>query len=115
MIRKPRQMSSEEHPLQGGTGAGVIQKLFLPSDAGSDTRLFSTVTLPAGASIGWHVHQGEEEFYYILTGSGEYSDNGAWHAVEAGDATLARSGEGHALKNTGSEPLTIVAVIEGVS
>lgn len=74
-------------------------------------RLFNHVILAPGAEIGWHVHKGDGETYYILKGEGEYSDNGNVITVTAGDVTFVDDGEGHSLKNTGSEPLEAIALI----
>ena len=46
-----------------------------------------------------------------LSGCGEMDDNGTVVSLKAGDATVTRSGEGHALRNTGENPLEVLAVI----
>lgn len=74
-------------------------------------RLFNRVHLEPGAEIGWHIHHGDGETYYILSGSGEYSDNGTVVTVRAGDTTYVGDGEGHSLKNTGTTPLEAIALI----
>ena len=51
------------------------------------------------------------EAYYILSGTGEFNDNGTIVTVAAGDVTFTGAGEGHALKNTGTEPLEFIALI----
>ncbi|NLC53971.1 MAG: cupin domain-containing protein, partial [Firmicutes bacterium] len=53
----------------------------------------------------------EGEAYYILSGTGEFNDNGAVTTVTAGDVTFTGAGEGHALKNIGTEPLDFIALI----
>ena len=74
-------------------------------------RVFNHVFLAPGAEIGWHVHKGDGETYYILSGKGEYSDNGNIITVGPGDVTFVDDGEGHSLKNTGEEPLEAIALI----
>jgi mannose-6-phosphate isomerase-like protein (cupin superfamily) len=51
------------------------------------------------------------ESFYIVSGTAEISDNGEPATVSAGDSILTRSGEGHAVKNTGSVPLEMIALI----
>ena len=74
-------------------------------------RVFNHVFLAPGAEIGWHIHKGDGETYYILSGKGEYSDNGNMVSVGPGDVTFVDEGEGHSLKNVGDEPLEAIALI----
>ena len=74
-------------------------------------RVFNHVFLAPGAEIGWHVHKGDGETYYILSGKGEYSDNGNIITVGPGDVTFVDEGEGHSMKNIGDEPLEAIALI----
>ena len=74
-------------------------------------RVFNHVFLAPGAEIGWHVHKGDGETYYILSGKGEYSDNGSIITVGPGDVTFVDEGEGHSMKNIGDEPLEAIALI----
>ena len=74
-------------------------------------RVFSFITLDPGAECGWHIHNGDGEYYCILEGEGEYSDNGTPVMLHAGDTAFCPDGEGHSLKNTGSEPLVYLALV----
>ena len=74
-------------------------------------RLFNHVYIEPGRSLGWHIHKGDSEIYYILKGDGEYSDNGNIIDVHAGDVTIVFDGEGHSIKNTGNETLEMIALI----
>lgn len=67
------------------------------------------LTLPKGASIGLHKHNDNEDVYIIVSGKGLFTDgNGKETQVEAGDITIARPGQSHALKNVGDEPLVFL-------
>lgn len=44
--------------------------------------------------IGYHVHDGESETYYILSGRGIFNDNGTVVEVGPGDVTFTGDGEG---------------------
>ena len=74
-------------------------------------KMFSLVELNPGEEIGFHIHEGESETYYIISGKGIYSDNGKEIEVSSGAVTLTPSGEGHALKNTGDITLQFIALI----
>ena len=70
------------------------------------------LTLPPGASIGRHNHTGNEDAYIIVSGKGLFTDSsGRQTEVGAGDITIARPGQSHALKNTGQEPLVFLDLI----
>lgn len=96
-----------------GEGEAVIESLFSPGDFsdGIKVRLCARITIPAGGSIGHHVHRGEDELYYILSGSGKVRDAGDFREVFPGSAILTRSGEGHELLNTGPGEMVLLAVI----
>ncbi len=99
---------------QGGTGRIVGSHPFAADARPENThfRMVGQMALAPGSSIGFHVHQNDEEIYLITGGRGAYTDaDRKEYAVAAGDLTLTRQGEGHGLANTGDEPLTFVAVI----
>lgn len=74
-------------------------------------RMFSHARLMPGEAVDFHVHNGEFESYYILSGKGLYDDNGTKMEVEAGTVTFTPSGEGHGILNTGDEILEFIALI----
>jgi len=96
----------------GGAGeASMFKILNGPEEMHGKGRVFNHLFLAPGCEVGWHVHHGDGETYYILRGRGEYSDNGTIVPVGPGDVTYVGDGEGHSLKNTGTEPLEAVALI----
>lgn len=74
-------------------------------------RVFSHVTLNPGCEVGWHIHHGDGETYYILKGEADYNDNGTVVKVVPGDVTFVDDGEGHSIKNNGTEPVELIALI----
>ena len=52
--------------------------------ANPKNRLFSVVEVEPGQAVPFHVHNGENETYYFLSGVGEYSDNGTIVPIAAG-------------------------------
>jgi len=73
--------------------------------------MLACATIAPGGFVEYHVHKGECEYYYILSGSGEYDDNGTVVKVHAGDITFTGNGEGHGLKNNGEQPLVFLPII----
>ncbi|WP_325314306.1 cupin domain-containing protein [Kingella oralis] len=70
------------------------------------------LTLPPGASVGLHKHTNNEDVYLIVQGKGTFVDgNGKETPVAAGDVTIARPGQSHALKNTSKKPLVFINFI----
>ncbi len=98
--------------LYDGEGSAVMRRLLNGADEMyGKGRLFAHFTLEPGCSIGYHVHQGEGEAYYFLSGTGEFNGNGETKAVQPGDLVFTGDGEGHSLKNTGDVPLEFIALI----
>lgn len=73
--------------------------------------MFSSIKLLPGEEVTYHVHTGEAESYYVISGVGEYNDNGKIYEVKSGMVTFTPSGNGHGIKNTGSEMLNFIALI----
>ncbi|MDD5705637.1 MAG: cupin domain-containing protein [Kiritimatiellae bacterium] len=112
MISRVGEQRIEVRPrMRGGEGETTVQHLFAPADFGAPVRLCSRLILPPGASIGTHVHEGEDEIYVITRGRAKLTDNGAQTELGPGDAVLTGKGAAHAIANAGDEPLELLAVI----
>lgn len=74
-------------------------------------RMFAHVTVDPGCSIGYHAHDHETEFYYILSGEGVFNDDGKEVVVHAGDICATGYGQSHGLENRGSQPVELIALI----
>ena len=74
-------------------------------------KFFSILTLEPGCSIGWHVHTGESETFYVIKGTAELNDNGVVREIKAGDCAHTASGEGHSLTNCYEETLEVLALV----
>jgi mannose-6-phosphate isomerase-like protein (cupin superfamily) len=94
--------------LRGGEGTAKFTHL-APLDG--RVTLFSEVSLPPGASIGYHRHDGETEYYVFVSGTGTLNDNGTDCQVAAGDVTVTGDGCSHNLTNTGECDLVLYALI----
>ena len=112
MIKKSGSYVSElRENMRGGDGAVNIETLLTPSEMYDKGRLFAKMTLNPGSSIGPHVHEGEMEAFYILSGEAEYYDNGKTVTLQPGDAALNFDGEEHSIKSVGATPLELIATI----
>lgn len=100
-----------ENPC-GGVGRMKLENLLGPAEMKDKCGLFARVTLHPGDVLGYHVHHGEGESYFILSGEGEYNDNGVTRTVRAGDVTWTPDGSGHGLSNAaGAQDIVFIALI----
>ncbi len=97
--------------MRGGDGSIVVETFVSPEELCGKGRLFGRLTIKPGCGIGYHVHEGDAELFYILSGTGTYSDNGEIKTVSAGQVTVTPSGTGHSIKNESCEDLVLIALI----
>ena len=98
--------------IRGGGGEAEMHQIAnTNAELYEKGRLFNHMFLAPGNSIGEHAHEGDNEIYYILSGTGMYNDNGTMVRVNPGDATFCNSGEMHGLVNDGTEPLEFIALV----
>lgn len=113
MIKRKADFRKETRTeMRGGTGTVKFERVWeRETEMKSKARLFSRLILEPGVSIGWHVHENEEEIFLILEGRAKVSDNGREEILETGDTIITQSGEGHAVACLGDQPLVMLAVI----
>ncbi len=111
MIRKARDCVTFSRVMFGGPGAAEVRQILNPDEFKDKGRLFNHVVLHPGVSIARHRHSNDFETYCILKGRGVYCDNGVDVEVGPGDVMVCPEGEEHALTNTGSEDLEMIALI----
>jgi uncharacterized cupin superfamily protein len=66
------------------------------------------VPAPGDSPRSRHVHNDFEECIYVLAGEGMTEADSGSYALKAGDAIVIPSGEKHATRNTGTEPLVLL-------
>jgi mannose-6-phosphate isomerase-like protein (cupin superfamily) len=81
---------------EGGASGITLRKVEIP------------VPVPGDSPRGRHVHNDFEECIYVLEGEGITEADSGNYALKAGDAIVIPSGEKHATRNTGSEPLVLL-------
>lgn len=113
MLRKPDECKTEiRENMRGGDGSVKICHHTLTDDElYGKGRLFATITLDKGCSIGYHTHDNDCEIFHIREGVAEYNDNGTVCTANAGDVLICNKGEGHSIKNAGDTPVVLTALI----
>ncbi|MDR2820716.1 MAG: cupin domain-containing protein [Desulfovibrio sp.] len=104
----------DREKVGGGEGTLYGKFSFTRNDTTKEDAIkeIGWMTLQPGASIGMHKHENNEDAYIIVKGKGVFTDStGKETRVKAGDITIARKGESHALKNTGKKPLIFLDVV----
>lgn len=94
-----------------GSGEVTLELLVEPSHLKDEMKMFNRMTFPPGASLGLHSHVDNFEFYYILEGEGTAIDDGKEVKVTTGDLIYTADGATHALINTGTTPLVMIATV----
>ena len=110
MITRSEEQSHSIREFMRG-GKKYVEHTLLSAQLPERVRIFNILTLIPGASIGYHVHEGETELFYFIEGNGRVQDDEAFFDISAGDSMATFSGHGHGVENTGDTNLVILAVI----
>lgn len=112
MIRPKNEMTVEiREKMRGGPGSVTIRHMFKPAEFKAPVRLCGRLILPPGTGIGLHEHASEDEVYVIVSGEGMVDEGLGEKPVRAGDAVLTGRGASHSIRNSGVEPLEMIAFI----
>lgn len=113
MVRKSAERNVEVAEHKFGADGFITVRHLINSDAEMNNkgRVFAHTTVLPGSGIGYHVHKGDTEIYYVYSGTAEYNDNGTIVQISAGDVTFTPDGTGHGVYNNGTEPLELIALI----
>ena len=100
-----------EHELPMGPDFTIHGKVFAGQAVGATGSEFSFQTLVPGQDSGFlHTHKTHEELYIILKGEGCYQVDGELFPVSEGTVIRVAPEGKRALKNTGTENLTMLCV-----
>ena len=89
-----------------------INAIVEPKELYGNGGMFAHVRLDTGAVVDWHVHLGEVEYYYILKGTGIYTDEDRTeYTVVPGDVCTITPDNGHAIRNEQAETLEFIALV----
>ena len=94
--------------MNGGKGTVLYRRALGPTVFYSNWAYVDYYLVPAGASIGSHVHNGVEEVYLVISGEGTTQVNDESAPLKKGDAVPIRVKDVHSFANTGSTDLEFV-------
>lgn len=112
MIKRKEDMKTTvRENMRGGDGQAVITDILDKGEYNGHARLLGTIRLEPGCSIGPHVHENEEEVFFVLEGEAVYNDNGTEQTLSTGDSCICLGGQTHSIANRSDETLVIFAAI----
>lgn len=112
MFTLSSQCPRQELKICDGKGTVKLKELATKEQLYNHASLFSHIVVDPGCSIGYHTHEHETEFYYILRGEAVFNDNNEKETVlHAGDITATGFGQGHSLENCTCDPVELIALI----
>ncbi len=112
MIQRASNMEIEERQaMKGGKGTIAVTHILKQIQMRGKCRFFGKMLINPGCSVGLHIHENEEEIYYVLKGSGIVEDNGIKQEVKAGDVILTGGGSSHSVDNNTNEPLEVLGIV----
>jgi mannose-6-phosphate isomerase-like protein (cupin superfamily) len=113
MVRKSEEkdVARKPAPFEGKGEITVRNLLNGDAEMNSKGRVFAHTTVYPHSAIGYHVHNGDAEIYYILRGEAIYDDNGTMTTLHPGDVTITPAGQGHGIECAGDEPIEMIALI----
>lgn len=113
MIKRESEMiKNVKQQMRGGNGQATVTEMLEKGEYKGNARLVATITLEPGSSIGEHIHENEEEIFYVIEGTASYNDNGVDVILNQGDSCICFSGQSHSIANAAEKGnLRIVAII----
>jgi mannose-6-phosphate isomerase-like protein (cupin superfamily) len=99
-----------ENP-QGGCGYLEKEPVLAPGATLGDVSMYAKITLGPKSTLGYHIHEGNSETYYVLEGEALYNDNGEKRKIGPGDITFTPSGSSHGIENSSDTPFVFMALI----
>jgi mannose-6-phosphate isomerase-like protein (cupin superfamily) len=91
-----------KHPTQ----EGVFVKHFFGKDDNDRLNNLEVLVVP-DFQITPHIHEDSTEFFYVVSGVGEFLDDTEWKPIKKGDSFKAPQGMTHGIKNTGNKALVL--------
>ena len=112
MIKRNENMNTViNENMRGGDGSVKITHILDKGEYKGNSRLVGVITLEPGSSIGAHIHENEEEIFYIIEGTATYLDGEETVTLSGGDSCICLDGEKHSIANRSDKTLKVFAVI----
>ena len=108
---KRQNMPTQPYPECHG-GEGELSWTDVSANLPSERKLqwLHDHTLEPGVSIGIHAHHTDEEYYYVLSGSGIMTLDGEEQPIETGDLSAIYPGGTHGIKNTSNKVMRLLVI-----
>ena len=104
-IERDRDIAVKQPGPHAGGGETTAYPFFADL---KDLRMVSRKrALHPGSAIGSHTQE-DDEIYYVISGTGDYTLDGKTTQVSAGMAMLTRRGSTHSLRQTGKDDLVVL-------
>ena len=117
--RFDRSLTKPVGPAHGGKGKILNRRPWIDGNFDTKWVRIGHCILPPQTSIGYHRHNGTEEVYYVMSGTGLMTVNDYTWDVRPGDAVPCTIGDSHGIYNNTAEDLDIFVLIvsleEGVA
>ena len=102
----------DKENFMGGTGIAHFEHIMSAQEMHGMNRVYAKVTLKKGCSVGYHVHNGDGEDYFVLSGVATLDDNHERTLyLKPGEHYFTSSGKGHSISNEQDEDLVFMALI----
>ena len=110
MSVSPQVISPGEGRTVTVLGGDVITFKVTADETGGACSIFETITPPGGGPPP-HVHQREDETFYVLAGEFHFQIGGASTIARAGTTLVAPRGVPHSFRNAGTVPGKLLVII----
>jgi len=91
-----------------GEGRLDLHVVMAGGDSDAGVLFMHDDVLEPGATIGEHPHEGMEEVYFVVDGSGTLVVDGQEYPMGSGDVSICRSGHTHGLRNGPDTPMRLI-------
>jgi len=109
--RKDEQKVVVNENMRGGNGKIAMRHFLSEKEVYGAGRIFAVSDIPPGASIGYHAHENEFEFYYVLSGEVTIRDDEETYVMTAGDMMQCKNGHSHSIENRSAEHAEVLMTV----